>query len=240
MDITTLPVGSYATNCYILTEAGKCLVIDPGFEVQAILGELSRLAGQKAGSGKGSEPKSGGPDNAAGLPVQAILITHAHPDHTGAAGALQEVTNAPVYVGERDAFMLTDPGWSGGFPTKGKKPIADLRYLHEGDEVRLGDTVLHVWETPGHSPGSVSFVAGAPGPGGSGRADAGQSAGTVVFSGDVLFLEGVGRTDFPGCDAGHLARSLDRFLDLQDDTRVFPGHGDPTTVGHERENNPFL
>ena len=209
MDIRTISVGALPTNCYILSSGGSLVVIDPGDDGDRIMSELEKAGGDAAA-------------------VKAILLTHAHFDHTCAAGHLQEKTGAPVFVGEGDAALLSDPGWMKPLMPDGVKPIIDVRTLREGDSVSFGDASLTVWETPGHSPGSLTFLG------------AGPDAAHVAFCGDLIFRGGIGRTDLPGGDSSELGRSLSRVMELPDDTVVHPGHGAATTVGRERADNPFL
>jgi len=159
------------------------------------------------------------------LTVRYIVDTHAHADHILANSALHEATGAPVCVGERDAPLLTDSmgnlsAWA-GFPYRARE--AD-RLLREGDELTLGNLTLKVLDTPGHTPGGISLLA----PG-------------CVFSGDCLFEGSIGRTDFPGGNTRQLLATIrEKLLSLPDDTIVYSGHGPATTIGAEREGNPFV
>lgn len=200
LKIKTLSVGPLATNCYILIEDGRCLVIDPGGDPAAILAEMD--SGQ--------------------IETCAILLTHAHFDHTGGAAALQKETGAPVLVGAADEGLLRDPGWMRQFMSPSGSALRDIKVLWEGQEVTLGKTVLTVWETPGHSPGSLTFAEGPP------------RSPSAVFSGDLIFRRGIGRTDLPGGDHSLIRKSILRILALPKDTVIYPGHGAPTTVSQER------
>jgi hydroxyacylglutathione hydrolase len=159
------------------------------------------------------------------LRVVQIVDTHGHFDHTLANGRLKDATGAPLLIHEADAEMLTNPlkglsFWAGNIRPG---PAAD-GFLNDGDVLRAGDVSLQVLHTPGHSPGSISL-----------------SAAGVVFSGDALFQGSIGRTDFPGGDYNTLIRSIrTRLLTLPDDTVVYTGHGPCTSIGEERQNNPFL
>lgn len=153
-----------------------------------------------------------------------ILLTHSHYDHICGAPRLREETGVPIAVGARDAAALGDPAASlsdyfGGAHT----PFAPDRTLSDGETVTVGTLTLEVLETPGHTPGGVCFL-----------------AGDVLFSGDTLFADSVGRTDFPGGDTPALLRSLSRLSALGDGVRVYPGHGGETTVGHEKRCNPYM
>ncbi len=157
--------------------------------------------------------------------LAAVLLTHGHFDHCAGLDGLLAIHPAPVYLHEADAAWAFGewnrmPPW---YPEPPARP-AQWRPLPAG-ELRIGDLKLRVILTPGHTPGSVCFH---------------QSDERWLISGDTLFREGVGRTDLPGGDFQTLRASLQRLLELPDDTRVFPGHGPATTVGHEREYNPFL
>ncbi|MGE5579563.1 MAG: MBL fold metallo-hydrolase [Bacillota bacterium] len=230
MEVKTLAVGGLGTNCYILIEGDQCVVIDPGDEGDRILKALA-VDGERANL----------------LGVQAILLTHAHFDHTLAARYLQEKTGAPVFVGSKDKAMLSDPGWMKQFMPSDVAAPADIRTLGEGDQVALGGATLEVWETPGHSPGSLTFVLDAvlgSAPAVAGATTAPLSAPShspkMVFCGDLIFRRGVGRTDLPGGDPDQLFNSVDRVLSLAGKTNIYPGHGPSTTVGSEKAANPFL
>jgi glyoxylase-like metal-dependent hydrolase (beta-lactamase superfamily II) len=160
----------------------------------------------------------------------AILLTHGHSDHIAGNAALRERwPSLPILIGREDAAKLTDPtgNLSAAFGLALVSPPADRR-LDDGDVLELAGFSLTVIAIPGHSCGHVVF-----------RTD--DTSPRLVFGGDVLFLEGIGRTDFPDGDFAALAAGIrDGLYTLPDDTIVFPGHGDTTTVGHERRQNPFV
>lgn len=164
---------------------------------------------------------------ARGPTVAAILQTHAHGDHIAALDDVVAATSAPVYLHPDAEPMLrsADVNLSAfvGLPIASG---AGYRPVREGDEIRLLGRTVRVLETPGHAPGSVCFL----------FTDDG-----VVFTGDALFAGSIGRTDFPGGSLGILLGGIrDKLLTLPDDTVVYPGHMNATSIGHERRTNPFL
>ena len=203
--VVSLPNGQFAQNCYLLADSGsgEAVMIDPGEEADRILAELTRR----------------------GWRLKAIWLTHAHIDHILGVGAVHRATGAPVWLHPADRPLYD------GLPTQAQMfgltaPPAPPphRELRGGESVAIGSHRFAVRETPGHSPGSVSFV-------GHGR----------TFGGDVLFSGSVGRTDLPGGDWNILRSTIEReFLSLPDDTIVHSGHGPDTTIGVERRTNPFL
>ncbi len=159
------------------------------------------------------------------LKLVAIVATHAHFDHLFALSELRAATRAPFLLHADEAPVLANASIGArlfGF-VFGQPAPAD-RLLREGDEVRVGSLAFQVIHTPGHSPGGMCLL-----------------RDRVVFVGDTLFQSGIGRTDLPGGDYGTLMRSIrDKLLTLPDDTMVYPGHGDATTIGEEKRSNPFL
>jgi hydroxyacylglutathione hydrolase len=156
--------------------------------------------------------------------VEAILITHCHFDHVGAVAAMARATGAPVYCPAGEVqwleHILAFPGFG---PFEGYTPEHTVA---GGDRLALAGFEVDVISTPGHSPDHVTYS----------LADE-----QVIFSGDVLFQGSIGRTDLPGADHATLMRSIATLLDtLPDETRVIPGHMGTTTLGREREANPFL
>lgn len=162
-----------------------------------------------------------------GIQPKAILLTHGHADHIGGIPALVKAYNLPVYISAGDEPFLYDAklnlsGYIGG----GFTVTADVKRLSEGDVLTLteGGPSFTVLETPGHTPGGVCFY-------GEGQ----------LFAGDTLFLESVGRTDFPGGSFETLSKHIkEKLFVLPGETVVYPGHGEATTIAHELEYNPFV
>ncbi|MFZ5623821.1 MAG: MBL fold metallo-hydrolase [Gemmatimonadota bacterium] len=204
--VVTIPNGSFAQNCYLVADpqAGVAAMIDPGEEHQRILASLRHR----------------------GWRLEAIWLTHAHIDHILGVAAVKRETGAPIWLHPDDRAWydrLADQAAYFGLARVETPPPPDHGLAH-GQRVRIGGFEFAVRHTPGHSPGSVSFV-------GHG----------MVFGGDVLFQGSVGRTDLAGGDPRILAQTLEReFLGLPDDTVVHSGHGPATTIGAERAGNPFL
>lgn len=164
------------------------------------------------------------------LTPAAILCTHGHSDHiAGNAAMKQRSPEVPLVIGAGDEPKLSDPvaNLSAGFGIELISPPAD-RTVREGDVIEYAGIRLKVLETPGHSSGHVVFAAE-------------DAAPTHLFSGDVLFAGSVGRTDFPGCSFSVLKQSIDeKLFPYADDTIVLPGHGPTTTIGAEKQTNPFV
>ena len=157
--------------------------------------------------------------------LKYILLTHGHFDHVCGVAALKEVCGGGVCISSADAAGLTDERANlnayvrfGAF-----RPAPPDRLLREGDTLFLGGTELRVMETPGHTPGSVCFLTEG-----------------MIFSGDTLFRESMGRTDLPGGSTRTLFRSLRALGELPGDAAVYPGHGPLTTLLHEKKNNFYL
>ncbi len=177
----------------------------------------------------GDEPERlQGAIDALGVQIEAILITHCHFDHIGAVAPLARATGAPVYCPEIERPLLADiMSWT----PPGFGPFEGYEAEHTlagGERLHLAGLDIDVLFTPGHSPGHLTYAIGSP-------------AHPALLSGDVLFQGSVGRVDLPGGDWATLERSIEELLRAHsDETVVYPGHMGVTTLGRERDTNPFL
>jgi hydroxyacylglutathione hydrolase len=224
-----IPVGLLQCNCSILGDAAtrEAIVLDPGDDVERILEILRRHH----------------------LKVRAIVSTHTHIDHVGGLAGLHRATGAPVLIHEDDLDLYghldVQAEWL-GVPAPAKTSIKD--FLKEADTVRWGGFTARVLHTPGHTPGSISLILdpGVSAP----NADTPETAGNPaqqrellprLLAGDTLFRGSIGRTDLWGGSYPQILNSIrEKLLVLPDEVVVYPGHGDITTIGFERANNPFL
>jgi hydroxyacylglutathione hydrolase len=162
-----------------------------------------------------------------GLTLRQIIVTHAHIDHVGGAALLRKSTGAPVVMNQQDLGLLgmmeMQAGWLGVPTPQVAPPDASAE---DGLTIGLATLPAQVLHTPGHTPGSICLL---------------FPDHHLLLAGDTLFAGSIGRTDLPGGDGQQILRSLrERLLVLPDSTHVVPGHGPETTIGEERQSNPFL
>jgi len=204
----TIPVTPFQQNCSLLwcDQTQAAAVIDPGGDLDEVLAEAQRL----------------------GLKLEQIWLTHAHIDHAGAAGELEQQLGLPI-IGPHpgDQFWidaLAQQSQMFGFPQA--RPFTPTRWLHDGDTVTLGRSSVQVRHCPGHTPGHVVFHS----------PEIGRA-----FVGDVLFAGSIGRTDFPQGDHEQLLASIrERLWPMGDATVFIPGHGPESSFGRERRSNPYV
>jgi glyoxylase-like metal-dependent hydrolase (beta-lactamase superfamily II) len=159
------------------------------------------------------------------ITVRAVLLTHGHFDHITAVGEIKTLTSAPVYCHEAEKEMLGDAELNFSARMGTQTEITPDGLINDGDILRFGKIALEVRHTPGHTPGGVCYL---------------DEANGVLFTGDTLFRESVGRTDFPTGDHQALIGNIkEKLLTLPGEVTVWPGHGPSTTVGHERNRNPY-
>jgi hydroxyacylglutathione hydrolase len=233
LDVRAFTVGPVQENCYIVrsgADAAMAVIVDPGDEAERLLAAAEAL----------------------GVEIEAILLTHCHFDHIGAVAPVARATGAAVYCPEIERPLLTDiMSWvpQGFGPFDSYDPDHTLT---GGERLSLAGLDIDVIFTPGHSPGHVTYAIARSSPRGEAQAKAAlhsdaSSESTndpserALLSGDVLFAGSVGRVDLPGGDWATLEASIGGLLErFPAQTTVYPGHMGITTLGRERDTNPFL
>ncbi|MFT3950737.1 MAG: MBL fold metallo-hydrolase [Oscillospiraceae bacterium] len=198
------PLSAFRTNSYLVTADDKnAVLIDAPANAEFILDELVRY----------------------GLTLKKILLTHGHHDHIGAAAQLSQKTGCAVLIHSADAVMLADSVANLGavFGLETLAPVRNAREIADGDRIDEAGLEFRVLHTPGHTVGSVCYI-----------------AENALFSGDTLFAGTIGRTDFPGGSMAVIRKSLETLCALPGDYDVYPGHEDSTTLSYERATNFYL
>ncbi|MDR7341813.1 glyoxylase-like metal-dependent hydrolase (beta-lactamase superfamily II) [Pantoea alhagi] len=208
MNYHLIPVTAFAQNCSLIwcSETHQAALVDPGGDAELI---KQQVDAQK-------------------VTVSAILLTHGHLDHVGAAAELAAYYGVSIIGPQKqDAFWLEAlPTQSQMFGLAECAPLTPDRWLEEGETVTVGKATLEVLHCPGHTPGHIVFF---------------HREGRLLISGDVIFNGGVGRTDFPqGSHQALIDAIKNKLLPLGDDITFIPGHGPISTLGRERISNPFL
>ncbi|HEY8345066.1 MAG TPA: MBL fold metallo-hydrolase [Bacillota bacterium] len=196
-------LGELQVNTYLFWEENtkEAMVIDPGKPVDQVYSAVFEN----------------------NLKLVGIVLTHGHYDHISGVSELKSKIDAPVYVHSGDAAMLANPMLNLSQLFAGEIILKPDRLLSEGDALCIGNFILTVRHTPGHTPGGICLL-----------------GDDLLFSGDTLFAGSIGRADLPGGDEKVLLHSVRSLLSVSDQTRILPGHGPETRMGIERAVNPFL
>lgn len=206
MHVKTLSLGPLGTNCYVVSKADKALIFDPGNDPQTVSNYLKEY----------------------NLTPVAILLTHAHFDHIGAVDGLRKQYELDVYLHDAEQTWLGNPALNRSFIYFGKEGsiiTAKPEEILQVGDYEIANFKFSVVHTPGHSPGSVTFI---------------FDNEQFIVSGDVLFHQGIGRTDLPEGSHAQLANSIvTQLYTLPDSYKVYPGHGTDTTIGIEKKINPY-
>ncbi|WP_349371155.1 MBL fold metallo-hydrolase [Salinarimonas sp.] len=204
-----VPVTPFQQNCAVLfaRDTMRGVVVDPGGDVPNILEAIRQT----------------------GATIEAILLTHGHVDHVAGVEDLRDTLKVPV-IGPHsaDAFLMDEtlPATAQAYGLPPARPVKPDRWLDEGDTVEIGGIAFDVLHTPGHSPGSLTYV---------------SKPDRFALVGDVLFAGSIGRTDLPGGDHEQLIVTIEtKLLPLGDDIAFLCGHGPMSTFGREAQSNPFL
>lgn len=208
MQYAILPVTAFEQNCSLLVcdKTRRLAIVDPGGDIDAILAAIAELDA---------------------IP-EKILVTHAHIDHAGAVADLAERLGLPIEGPQREDQFWIDmlPQQAGMFGFPPARSFVPDRWLEDGDQVSVGETVFDVLHCPGHTPGHVVFF---------------QPDARLAIVGDVLFAGSIGRSDFPRGDHAQLVHSIRaKLFPLGDDIQFIPGHGSMSSFGQERATNPFV
>ena len=205
MIIETIPLGIYATNCYIFGDnlSREVVIIDPADEANKIINIIEKN----------------------NYIVKYIIITHGHFDHILALKDIKQQYNAKVAIHKGDADYLSNntANLSTAMPNIKLESVRADIILNDGDILNLGKYKLEIIHTPGHTNGGICI-----------------KADDVLFSGDTLFYNSIGRTDFPTGSFDKIEASIKKLYTFAGSTKVYPGHGQSTTIGHEKQTNPFV
>lgn len=198
MEIKMIKTGLLQENAYVISKDKECLIVDPGSELNKINEYL----------------------NAKNLKTRAILITHGHYDHIGAAKELSLIENCKIYASINEKEILEDACKNGSLRYNKKEIILDnVTYFDEEVILDLGSFLVEVVFLPGHTPGGVGYI-----------------IGEAIFTGDTLFKGTYGRVDLYGGNKKDMKKSLEYLFTLNSSLTVFPGHGEVTTIGEEKAN----
>lgn len=206
LKITALVLGVVGTNCYIISnrETKEAVIVDPADKAGRICEALEKEQ----------------------IIPKAILLTHGHFDHILAVNDLLRTYQIPVYAGEAEQELLSNPDWNLSASMHHATTIEASNLVTDGEILELLGTRIKAIATPGHTAGGMCYYFMEDG---------------MMFVGDTIFLESVGRTDFPTGNSRVLNQSIKEKLFVCDDgIRLYPGHGPETTIGYEKENNPFV
>jgi hydroxyacylglutathione hydrolase len=205
MNIESIPVSPFMTNCYIVScpDTDEAAIIDAGDEPEKLLTYIDEN----------------------NLKLKYLINTHAHLDHVAAVIDIQKERSVPFLLHPNEKTVLEGLNQSQqlfGLPNS-EAPKVD-QYIDKNSEIKLGNLVFKIIETPGHTPGGICLL-----------------TGNHLIAGDTLFAGSIGRTDLPGGDTNTLLNSIqNQLMSLDDDIIVYPGHGPSTSIGIERKSNPFI
>ena len=205
MKILKYSLGQLQANCYFLIEDNNCLIIDPGDEADFVLSKLQQ----------------------ANLHLVGVLATHGHFDHVMVVGEIQKSFNVPFYISEKDLFLLKRLKESAEHFLDHKPivlPPKNIIFINK-KMLQVASYKLQVFNTPGHTPGSVCYY---------------LPEEKIIFTGDTLFKEGIGRYDFSYSSKKDLDSSLKKLFKLPKDTIIYPGHGEETTISEEKNKNTTI